>query len=138
MITIETDSNNVGKEPIKELPTLTLGQTFTNPQLDVTVKSIEYVEDGFKIYFYVYNKSTIPLRAPGTMKLKLDNPLYEKELNSMGYSVNFNTNGYIYQGEKRDGYYQWYFSKDVKVKEIEYYSNYSHALGSPIAIWKAE
>lgn len=127
------------KPPVEEpvvIPTLQLGQTYSDDKMDATLKNIVYTPDGFKVFLDVTNKSTSPMFRPGTLIFKLENPMYEMELNSQGYGLFFNSNGFIYQGETRTGYYEWYFGRDVKVKEIEYYANYSTILRTPTAIWK--
>ena len=137
----ETQQPKLPKIEKKETSILSLGETFTDEQIEVTVKDIEYVHrinKGFKVYLSVTNKSTKPLQQPGGLQFKLNNALYEDEVNMSGYSHHFESNGYIYPGETRDGYYQWLFDKDVKIEEIEFYMMENGFLKQFKAKWQGE
>jgi len=137
----ETQKPKSPKTEKKEQPILSLGETFADEQIEVTVKDIEYVHrinKGFKVYLSVTNKSTKPLQQPGGLQFKLNNALYEDEVNMSGYSHHFESNGYIYPGETRDGYYQWLFDKDVKIEEIEFYMMENGFLKQFKAKWQGE
>ena len=126
----------------KEVPVLSMGETFSDEQVEVTIKDVEYVQDGnnngFKVYFSVTNKSKKPLDHPGGLQFKLNNAQYEEELNRSGYKLGFETHGFIYEGETRDGYYQYLFDRDVKIKEIEFRIHENGYLKQSKAKWKVE
>lgn len=147
-VTIAGDSNNeeiqnpkLSKIEKKEISILRLGETFSDEQVEVTIKEVEFVHGvnkGFKVYLSVTNKSTKPLEQPGGLRFKLNNSQYEEELNKSGYVHGFKSNGYIYPGETRNGYYQWLFDKDIKIKEIDFYIMESGILKESKATWKVE
>lgn len=103
-----------------EVPVLSIGKTFSDDQVDVTIKAVEYVEDGFKVYLSVTNKSDKPLTHPGGLRFSLNESKYEEELHRSGYSNYFDIKGSIYKGETSNGYYEWNFDKNIQIKEIEY------------------
>ncbi|MGE7689691.1 copper amine oxidase N-terminal domain-containing protein [Lysinibacillus sp. NPDC097214] len=123
-VTITGDSNTGKTEKEKlEIPTLKIGETFSDDQVEVTIKKVEYVDDvnkGFNVYFSVTNKSEKPLIYPGGLQFKINESKYEEELNRKGYSHHFDSKGYIYKGETTEGHYQYLFDKDISIKEIEY------------------
>lgn len=104
----------------KEVPVLNIGKTFSDNQVDVTIKEVEYVEGGFKVHLSVTNKSDKPLTHPGGLRFSLNESKYEEEINRSGYSNYFDIKGSIYKGETSSGYYEWNFNKNIEIKEIEY------------------
>lgn len=143
-ITGNTDNEEISNPQLpeieeKEVPILNIGETYSDEKIEVTIKEVEYVQvgenDGFKVYLTITNKSDKPLENTGGLQFKLNNPQYEKELNNLGYSSHFDSNGYIYKGETRDGYYQWYFERDVEIKEIDFYIKESGILKESKAKW---
>lgn len=122
-------------------PTLKLGETYSDENIEVTISQINYVSspnNGVQVYFEVTNKSETPLELPGTFKFKLDNQQFEEEFNSIGYTINFEPYGYIYQGEKRSGNYHYLYERDVKVIEITYFIQESGYATQPVATWIIE
>ncbi|WP_342551063.1 copper amine oxidase N-terminal domain-containing protein [Lysinibacillus sp. FSL M8-0216] len=123
-VTITGDSNNKKTEnEEKKVPTLKIGETFSDDQIEVTLKKVEYVDGvdkGFNVYLSVTNKSEKPLIYPGGLRFKINESKYEKEINDIGYINHFNSKGYIYKGETTEGHYQYLFDKDISIKEIEY------------------
>ncbi|MFB7157814.1 stalk domain-containing protein [Lysinibacillus sp. NPDC056232] len=119
-------NNNEFKHPEsekKEVPTLKLGETFSNDKIEVTIKNVEYVQgdnNGFKVYLSVTNKSEQPLTSPGGLRFKINESKYEVGINAIGNIYHFDSKGYIYKGETTEGYYQYLFDKDISIKEIEY------------------
>ncbi|MCS1392434.1 copper amine oxidase N-terminal domain-containing protein [Lysinibacillus boronitolerans] len=123
-VTITGDSNSGKTEnEEKKVPTLKIGETFSDYQIEVTLKKVEYVDGvdkGFNVYLSVTNKSEKPLIYPGGLRFKINESKYEEELNRIGYSNHFDSKGYIYKGETTEGHYQYLFDKDISIKEIEY------------------
>jgi len=123
-VTITGDSNSGKMEKEKlEIPTLKLGETYSDNQIEVTLKKVEYVDGvdkGFNVYLSVTNKSEKPLIYPGGLRFKINESKYEKEINDIGYVNHFDSNGYIYKGETTEGHYQYLYDKDISIKEIEY------------------
>ncbi|WP_347723535.1 copper amine oxidase N-terminal domain-containing protein [Lysinibacillus capsici] len=123
-VTITGDSNSGKTEnEEKKVPTLKIGETFSDDQIEVTLKKVEYVDGvdkGFNVYLSVTNKSEKPLIYPGGLRFKINESKYEEELNRIGYSNHFDSKGYIYKGETTEGHYQYLFDKDISIKEIEY------------------
>lgn len=120
--------NHVGsnEESAEEVPTLALGETFSNDDIEVTIKSIEYLEDRIQVYFEVLNKSEEPLERPGSLKFSLKEGQFEEEFNNLGYGHHFNeTDFYVYQDERRDGYYQYLYDRNVTITEIRYHYSVS-------------
>lgn len=134
----------VPKQPEKEevkIPTLNLGGTFSDEEIEVTVNKVEYVHEeniGFKVYLSVTNKSKKPLEQPGALQFKLDNSQFEKEVNNLGYVHGFESHGYIYQNETREGYYQYLFDRNIKIEEITFHIIESGILKESKAKWKVE
>lgn len=123
-VTITGDSNSGKMEnEEKKVPTLKIGETFSDDQIEVTLKKVEYVDGvdkGFNVYLSVTNKSEKPLIYPGGVRFKINESKYEKEINDIGYVNHFDSKGYIYKGETTEGHYQYLFGKDIVIKEIEY------------------
>lgn len=125
----------------KSTPTFKLGETFSDDKLEITLSQVVYTSapnKGVQVYFEVTNNSEEPLESPGILKFKLDNTKYEEEFNRLGYGMNFDSIGFIYQGEKRSGNYHFYFERDFKVLEVTYHINESGYAKQPIATWIIE
>ncbi|MEY2355903.1 copper amine oxidase N-terminal domain-containing protein [Lysinibacillus capsici] len=125
----------------KEVPTLKIGETFSDDQIEVTIKKVEYVNGvnkGFNVYLSVTNKSEKPLQQAGGLQFRLIDSKYEEELNRIGYSHHFESNGYLYKGETRNGYYQYLFDGDVKIEEITFHIMDSGILEESKAKWIVE
>lgn len=133
-----TIPNPQPEEPVKEIPTLKIGETFSNAQLDITLQKIEYASQGIEIYFDYHNKSDIPVQMPGNFQFKLDQPMYEHELNNMGFSYRSQSFGYIYKGESRSGYYFYVFDKNVKIKELTFHSLQDGIIKEALVKWNVE
>ena len=132
----EQDNVPIEEEKEEEMSSLNIGETFSNDNLEVTIQKVEYVSEGIRVYLDVFNKSDTPLEGTGGLQFKLDDPQFEQEFNNLGYSHYFNKNlGYVYKGEKRNGYYLYLFDRDVKIKEIEYFLMESGMKVEPVAKW---
>lgn len=141
----EEDSNNKiedvpnNEKYLKEIPMLKIGETYTDGQIEVTVEKVEYinngVNDGFKIYFEVFNKSNNTLENEGGFQFRLKQSLYEDEVNELGYGIHFNKMGYIYPNEKRTGYFYYLYNREIEIKEIQYHYRESGILKEPISKW---
>lgn len=120
----EVQLPEIEKKEEVEIPILKIGETFSDDQIEVTIKNIEYIkgspDKGFNVYLFVKNKSEQPLISPGGLRFKINESKYEKEINNIGYINHFDSNGYIYKGETREGHYQYLFDKDISIKELEY------------------
>lgn len=124
------------EEEKQEVPSLNIGEAYSDDNLEVTIQKVEYVAEGIRVYLDVFNKSDTPLEGTGGLQFKLDDPLFEQEFNNLGYAHYFNKNlGYVYKGEKRNGYYLYLYDRDVKIKEIEYFLMESGMKVKPIAKW---
>ncbi|MEG0694152.1 MAG: stalk domain-containing protein [Erysipelotrichaceae bacterium] len=124
-VTITNNSKVDIKQEVKEIPTLKIGETYSDNQIEVTIKDIEYINDdvdnkGFKVHFLVKNKSNQPLTHAGGLQFKLNERKYEREVNGGGYTINLDSTGYIYKGETVEGNYHYRFDKDISIKEIEF------------------
>jgi len=123
------------------IPTLTLGETYSDDRYDIKVTEVKYhssINKGPEVFFEVKNKREEPLDHPGSLSFKLSDEKFEGELNSLGYTINFNPLGFIYQNEKRSGSYHYLFDRDVKITEITYHFSESGFRKEPIAKWVVE
>ncbi|MBD1222765.1 hypothetical protein [Virgibacillus halodenitrificans] len=136
----ETVSQNVD-DTNDTSPTLKIGETYSDDKIEVTVFRIENtttVNKGIQVFFEVKNKSKTPLQTPGTFKFSLKDKQFEEELNRLGYTINFEPHGYIYQGEERNGNYHYLFERDVEITEATFYINENGFANQPIATWKVK
>lgn len=123
------------------ISTLKLGETYSDDKYDITVTGIEYtstLNKGPEVFFEVRNKSEEPLENAGSLTFRLNDAKYEEEFNNLGYTINFNPPGFIYQDEKRSGSYHYLFDRDVKITEITYHLSESGYPKDPIATWVIE
>lgn len=133
------DEHNLGyKNEDQKIPTLKVGETFSNDELEITIKQVTNVSDGIKVDFEVHNKSDTPFEGNGGLQFKLDNEQNEDEFNTLGYTIGFNNIGWIYPGEKSSGYYQYLYDREVNVKEIHYYIQVSGTNTRLIGKWIVE
>lgn len=140
-------SEKVANQLFDRVPTLKLGETYSDANIEVTVHGLEYLsgysdkegfDEGFNIFFEVHNKSEKPMESNGAFNFKLEETMYEEEVNRLGYAHYFDEYGYIYPGEMRNGYYSYSFSKDITIKEIHYYTHVSGYKEDLIAKWKID
>lgn len=83
------------------------------------------------------NKSEEPLENSGSMKFSLKEDQFEEEFNNLGYGHHFNeTDFYVYQDERRDGYYQYLYERDVTITEIRYHYSVSGFTTDLVAKWR--
>ncbi|UOQ47733.1 hypothetical protein MUN88_17015 [Gracilibacillus caseinilyticus] len=122
----------------EEIPTLALGETYSDDEIEVTIHNVEYLSDGVEVFFEVHNKSEEPLEKAGSLKFTLDEEQFEEEFNRLGYGMNFDNTGYIYEGEKRKGSYNYIYDRDVTIKEIKYHYSKSGVTTDLVATWRVE
>src|SRR5690625_1996171 len=104
--------DNTQENSNDSIPVLKIGETYSDDKIDVRISQIEYTASsnkGIQVYFEVVNKSGNPLESPGRLEFTLEDSKYEEELNRIGYTINFNPHGYIYQDEERKGSYRYTF-----------------------------
>lgn len=135
---IETVGNT--QEDLNDsIPILELGETYSDDKIDVTISQIEYVTSsnrGVQVYFEVVNKSESPLQSPGSFIFTLEDSQFEEEFNRIGYSINFDPYGYIYQDEERKGSYHYIFEREISITEITYHAHRSdYTNEETIATW---
>lgn len=121
------------------IPILELGETYSDDKIEVTISRIEYVTSsnkGVQVYFEVVNKSENPLESPGSFIFSLEESQFEEEFNRIGYSINFDPYGYIYQDEERKGNYHYIFEREIDITEITYHAHRSEYTNEGvIATW---
>ncbi|WP_117161431.1 hypothetical protein [Paraliobacillus sp. X-1268] len=141
MVAEETDDSKEvaeNNETNGEVSTLALGETFSNEEIEVTIQKLEYVSGGVQAYFEVHNKSEEPLEKPGSLKFKLEESELEEEFNKLGYSMNFDDAGYLYEGEKRSGSYMYMYDRDITISEVSYHKSESGYTTDLIAKWNVK
>lgn len=90
----------------KEIPVLKLGEAFENDVVKVSIEKVEYntqSNKGFSVYLTMTNKSDTPLQGAGKLIYTLNDKKYEAEINNIGYSHNFDKNGYVYERRNNNG-----------------------------------
>ncbi|MED3798333.1 copper amine oxidase N-terminal domain-containing protein [Lysinibacillus capsici] len=141
-VTITGDSNSGKIEEEIEIPTLKLGETYSDNQIEVTIKKVEYVQEkyykGYKVYFSVKNKSKETLDSMGGLQFKINESKYQKEINNNSIIIHFGSSRYIYEGESKDGYYEYIIDRDVKIEEITYHMMDGGVLKESKAKWIVE
>jgi hypothetical protein len=115
---------------------LNMGEKFQTNGLTVTIKKIDYTDDGFNVYFSVINNTDKPLENPGSLSFKLTEPMYEEEINRIGCGICFDKTGYIYPGESCSGHYQYRYKRPIQFESVTYSLNHSGIAGAPLATWK--
>lgn len=135
---IET-AGNTQEDSNDSIPILELGETYSDDKIEVTISQIEYVTSsnkGVQVYFEVVNKSEKPLQSPGSFIFTLEDSQFGEEFNRIGYSINFEPYGYIYQNEERKGSYRYIFEREINITEITYHAHRSdHTNEGVIATW---
>lgn len=141
-VTITGDSNSGKMEEEIEIPTLKLGETYSDNQIEVTIKKVEYVQEkyykGYNVYFSVKNKSKETLDSMGGLQFKINESKYQKEINNNSIIIHFGSSRYIYEGESKDGYYEYIIDRDVKIEEITYHMMDGGVLKESKAKWIVE
>lgn len=106
---------------------LELGETASQDSVVVTVSKVEYLapeydgqEKRFRVYMSLTNNSSEPLRSPGHFSFELEPALYQNEVNGKGYGYELGQHGYVYPGDALVGYYQWYYDRDIIIKNLTY------------------
>ena len=93
------------------------GEKINTNDIIVKIERVEYTGDGFKVLCDISNDSNKPI-SNIIMTFLLEDSKFEDEVNSLEFAHHVDHEGWIYKGEKAEGFYQWDFKRKIDIKQV--------------------